>query len=89
MPLAQTNLLVFFENGVAKKFDVAPIIKDFPEYEALRDPAIFQFVQVEPGGYGISWNEELDCSEGELWNHGVEIPLSAEDFASLGITPAK
>ena len=72
-PLTPLNLLVRFENGVVKKFDVEPIIKDFPEYEVLRDPAMFQLVRVEPGGYGISWNEDLDCSEGELWKHGVEV----------------
>ena len=73
MPLEPMKLLVRFENGVAKQFDVEPIVKDFPEYAVLRDPAIFQLVRVEPGGYGISWNEELDCSEGELWKHGVEV----------------
>ena len=73
MPLEPMKLLVRFENGVSKQFDVEPIIKDFPEYEVLRDPAIFQLVRVEPGGYGVSWNEELDCSEGELWKHGVEV----------------
>ena len=40
-------------------------------------------VSVEPGGYGISWTEELDCSEGELWERGTEIPLTAADFEAL------
>ena len=83
IPLKDMNLLVFFKNGVIKKFDVKPIIKDYPEFKALKEPALFQMVKVEPGGYGISWNEELDCSEGELWDNGVEIPLSAEDFISF------
>lgn len=74
-PLKQMELLVHFENGVVKKFDVKPLIQDYPEFELLRDPAIFQLVQVEPGGYGVAWTEELDCSEGELWKHGIEIPL--------------
>ena len=76
VPLSNMQLLVFFENGVIKKFDVKPIIKDYPEFEALEEPALFQMVKVEPGGYGVSWNEDLDCSEGELWENGVEIPLS-------------
>jgi hypothetical protein len=38
-------------------------------------------VKVEPSGYGISWTDELDCSEGELWEKGVEIPLTGADFA--------
>ena len=83
VPLSNMQLLVFFENGVIKKFDVKPIIKDYPEFEALKEPALFQMVKVEPGGYGVSWNEDLDCSEGEIWENGVEIPLSTKDFVSF------
>ena len=83
VPLSNMQLLVFFENGVIKKFDIKPSIKDYPEFEALKEPALFQMVKVEPGGYGVSWNEDLDCSEGELWENGVEIPLSVEDFVSF------
>lgn len=83
IPLDNLRLLVFFENGVIKIFDVSALIKDYPEFEILREPAIFQSVHVEAGGYGISWNEELDCSEGELWDNGIEIPLSLSDFISF------
>lgn len=82
VPLRNMNLLVFFENGVIKKFDVKPIIKDFPEFHSLENEDIFNLVHVEPGGYGISWTPELDCSEGELWENGVEIPLDTDDFTS-------
>mgnify|MGYP000849356500 FL=1 len=83
IPLANLRLLVFFENDVSKLFDVADFIAECPEFELLRDLAIFQMVSVEPGGYGISWTEELDCSEGELWERGTEIPLTAADFEAL------
>ena len=83
VPLSDMQLLVFFENGVIKKFDVKPIIKDYPEFEALKESALFQMVKVEPGGYGVSWNEDLDCSEGEIWKNGIEVPLSIEDFVSF------
>lgn len=83
IPLSNMRLLVFFENGVIKTFDVKPIIKDFPEFETLCNIDLFNLVQVEAGGYGISWNSELDCSEGELWDNGVEIPLSFEDFVQF------
>lgn len=83
VPLSDMQLLVFFENGVIKKFDVKPIIKDYSEFEALKEPALFQMVKVEPGGYGVSWNEDLDCSEGEIWENGIEIPLSIADFISF------
>ncbi len=79
-PLTDANLLVFFENGEVKKFDTKPIMKDYPEFEALLNPDVFNVVKVDAGGYGISWNEDLDCSEGELYENGVAIPLSTDDF---------
>ena len=83
VPLADMEVLVFFENGKTKKFDVKALLPEYPEFQALRNPDIFHLLHVEPGGYGISWNEELDCSEGELYDDGVEIPLSLDDFRSF------
>lgn len=83
VPLEDMFLLVFFENGVIKKFDVKPIIKDYPDFEVLKNSDLFQLVKVEAGGYGVSWNEDLDCSEGELWENGIEIPLSLCDFVNF------
>ena len=82
IPLDNLRLLVFFENNVSKIFDVTALMDECPEFEALRDPALFQSVTIEPGGYGIAWTDELDCSEGELWEKGVTIPLTATDFAT-------
>ena len=73
IPMDDMKLLVFFENGSVKQFDVGALSKDCPEFEVLRDPAIFQCVEGEPGGYGIAWNDELDCSEGELWENSIDI----------------
>lgn len=83
VPLHDMQVLVFFEDGKIKKFDVKSLLKDYPEFEALKNPDIFDLLRVEPGGYGISWNEDLDCSEGELYENGVEIPLCASDFHSF------
>ncbi|WP_044018806.1 DUF2442 domain-containing protein [Thermoanaerobacter italicus] len=35
----------------------------------------FKAVKVDAGGYGVSWNSELDLSEYELWKNGKEIKL--------------
>lgn len=83
VPLSDMQLLVFFEDGKIKKFDVKSIIKDYPEYEQLQNQDIFNLVRVEAGGYGISWTPDLDCSEGELYKNGLEIPLSIEDFGKF------
>ena len=92
IPLSDMQLLVFFENDVIKLFDVKPIIKDYPEFEELKNEDLFNLVKVEPGGYGISWSSELDCSEGELWEDGVELPITPEffiNFVKYGIINTK
>lgn len=83
VPLDNMEVLVFFEDGKTKKFDVKPLLADYPEFEELKNPDIFRLLTVEPGGYGISWNADLDCSEGELYENGVEVPLSMRDFHSF------
>ena len=83
VPLENMQVLVFFENGKIKKFDVKPIIEKYPEFEALKNPELFNVLRVEPGGYGISWNEDLDCSEVELYEGGVDVPLELSDFLAF------
>ena len=82
-PLRDMRLLVTFENGAAKVFDVRTLIADYPEYAALDNPDVFNLVSVEPGGYGISWTAELDCSEGELWENGIDVPIDTNDLLAF------
>jgi hypothetical protein len=69
-PLDDFKLRVIFANGVEKIYDCCPLLTE-PAFALLQSPALFRAVQVDPGGYGISWNDELDLSEAELWRHGV------------------
>ena len=82
-PLTNMRLLIVFNNHIVKLFDVRQIIPDYPEYADLENDDLFSLVRVEPGGYGVSWTSELDASEGELWENGVEIPLCAEDLTAF------
>lgn len=38
-------------------------------FAPLRNTALFKSVRVEQGGWAVSWNDEIDLSEFELWNH--------------------
>ena len=42
-------------------------------FSPLRQPAFFRNFTVEPGEYAIVWNEEIDISEYEIWQHGVTL----------------
>jgi hypothetical protein len=69
-PLGQAELLVRFQNGVHKIYDCRPLLGR-PQFRPLADPAFFRTVRVDPGGYGISWSDDIDVSEYELWVRGT------------------
>jgi len=69
-PLDDFKLRVKFANGVEKIYDCRPLLAK-PPFTLLQSPALFRAVKVDSGGYGISWNDDLDLSEAELWRHGV------------------
>lgn len=74
-PLKDGHLLVTFVNGVQKVYDCHRILNR-ERFQLLKHEAFFKAVTVDPGGYGVSWNDEADLSEYELWNNGVEVEQS-------------
>ncbi len=69
-PQGQAELLARFENGIDKLYDFRPLL-DWPEFRLLNNAAFFRAVRVDPGGYGVSWNDDIDVSEYELWARGT------------------
>ena len=62
---------VVFQNGTAKEYDVKTLFLQFPQFgELQRDEKLWKKVKVDEGGYGISWNDNLDLSSEELWDNG-------------------
>lgn len=72
IPLKERRLLVTFVNGVRKVYDCQRIL-NLERFQLLKHEAFFKAVTVDPGGYGVSWDDETDLSEYELWNNGVEV----------------
>ena len=71
-PQKDKNLLVKFTNGVEKTYNCKKILQ-LDAFELLTNEAFFKAVKVDAGGYGVSWNDDLDLSEYELWTKGVEV----------------
>jgi hypothetical protein len=71
-PLENSILLVKFENDVEKVYDCTKLLS-FEAFHLLNNVAFFNKVTLDVGGYGISWNAEVDLSEYELWTNGVEL----------------
>jgi hypothetical protein len=66
--LEEQRLLVKFTNGVEKIYDCKPLMH-LAAFQILKNEAFFKSVKVDSGGFGISWNDEVDLSEYELWEN--------------------
>lgn len=73
--LPDMTLLVWFANGEIKQYDVKPLMTKWDQFSALEDEQLFRMVKIDAGGYGISWNDELDLACNELWENGASVDL--------------
>ena len=71
-PLRDYRLLVHFSDGCAKEYDLKPLFSRIDAFRSLQNTeGLFDQVSVDPGGYGVSWNDELDLSAEELFVNGT------------------
>lgn len=70
-PLENFILEITFENSIIKYYDVSKLFEKWPIFIDLKNNAgLFEKVKVDNGGYGISWNENIDLACNELWENG-------------------
>ncbi|MGL5084535.1 MAG: DUF2442 domain-containing protein, partial [Clostridium sp.] len=70
--LDEYKMKVLFNNNISKLVDFKEKLKE-EFYIDLSNEILFKLATVDVGGYGISWNDDIDISEHELWNIGSEI----------------
>lgn len=75
--LSDYKVSVQFSEGVTKIYDVKKLIKNNPTFQKLKDEELFYSIQVDVGGYGIIWNDDIDISCNELFEKGktIETPF--------------
>ena len=76
----ERTLVIEFTNQEVKKYDVSHLLEN-SMFAPLRQPAFFKNFRIDPGGYGILWNEDIDLSEYELWKNGVTIDKRDQSVA--------
>lgn len=81
--LTDMRLSVHFANGTTKIYDVAPLLDRLEAFGPLRDNAFFSAAEVDAGGYGIIWNDDIDLSCDELWANGVEVKTPFDGLMSF------
>lgn len=67
-----TNIIVTFQNGKVKKYDMMSLAKKYPQLEALKDRNLFLSGKLI-GGVGVTWTDELDVSMDTVYECGEEI----------------
>jgi len=72
-PQQNLVLLIEFTNGIQKKYNVDLLFSQFPEYRILEHKPLFDTVYVDCGGYSVAWTPDIDISEWELWDNGINI----------------
>jgi hypothetical protein len=75
-PIGLARLLIRFRNGEERTYHCGALLSR-PEFRLLADPGFFRAVRVDAGSYGISWNDDIDLSEYELWTNGEPIASHA------------
>ena len=64
-------LKVIFQDDTIKYYDVSPLFSKWMVFNDLKNiQGLFNQVQVDIGGYGIYWNDNIDLSCNELWENG-------------------
>ncbi len=79
-PKENYKLLVFFEKGQCKIYDVQKLFDKYQDFNILKN-GLFKNVSVDIGGYGVSWNDDIDLSCDELYYNGENIlQIPSEDI---------
>ena len=61
--IPKDNFILFatFENGEARYYDINPLFDKWDIFNDLKSiNGLYNQVKVDKGGYGISWNDEID-----------------------------
>lgn len=84
IPLDDFCLLVFFRDGAVKKCFLKNHFNNNSVFRVLvKRPELFHHISILAGGYGVTWDVNLNIADSVLYDMGVEVPLSLSDFESF------
>ena len=71
-----------FFDGTVKEYSVDRLFNIYPQLKELENRELFNSVQVDAGGYGVSWNDDLELDAETIWEDGIEIGKDTVDIMS-------
>lgn len=82
--LDDLRLSAVFQNGTEKVYDIRTLFSVFPQFKVFEEnKELFGKVKVDVGGYGISWNDELDLAADEIWECGINVGKKEVSLANM------
>jgi hypothetical protein len=80
-PLHDLIIRARFENGETRLYDMDAVRRAHPQFDSLAEVhGLFQLVRVDPGGFGASWNDELDISCEEIYMGGYLESCASREY---------
>lgn len=75
--LPDYKISIQFSEGITKIYNVKELIEKNSMFKNLKNEELFYNVEVDVGGYGIIWNDDIDISCDELYEKGktIETPF--------------
>ena len=77
------KLVVIFAEGTTKIYDVKPLFNKFNIFNDLKEDELFYECIVDVGGYGVSWNDDIDLSFDELFENGELVNTPFDNLIAL------
>ena len=69
--LDDVTLELTYQDGKIIRYDMSVMFSKFPQLEELRNNRdLFIHGHLDPGGYGIIWNEDLDFDASSIYGDG-------------------
>lgn len=82
--LPEYRLSVQFAEGVTKVYDLKPLFDKWPVFCELKDdPGLLHSAEVDTGGYGVVWNDDIDLSCDELYENGETVKTPFDDLMAF------
>jgi len=75
------TIYVLFLDNTIKKYDISPLLEK-KSFNKLKNLSYLKTAKVDSGGYGISWDDDCDLSENELWKKAVYV-TDRQELAKL------
>ena len=77
-PTEDLTLLAVFQDGTEKTYNIRALYPVLPQFRVFEtDKVLFFQVQVDPGGYGVSWNDDLDLDANDILENGIDTKQQA------------